>query len=187
MTKSGRVLGGRREWWHEAATRPAQLSSVLCRDHRARRLAVSRLQGQSTECRTAFGQLPVAVAHETVRHCCKKFGASFADGRCRCRPRPGDKWGIAAGRHPPHFSLCWLCGLSGVGRSVSGIARLERPGARRARGLRDRVSMSRTGIPTGRRFGLACLCAVPGEQYGDGPARVFAGLPCRCLCPQQHG
>jgi len=51
-----------------------------------------------------LAECPVAVAHETVRYCCKKFGASFADGPCRCRPRPGDKWGIAAGRHPPHFS-----------------------------------------------------------------------------------
>jgi putative transposase len=34
----------------------------------------------------------VVVSHETVRRWCKKFGASFADGLRRRRPRPGDKW-----------------------------------------------------------------------------------------------
>ena len=34
----------------------------------------------------------VVVSYETVRGCCKKLAASFADRLQRRRPRPGDKW-----------------------------------------------------------------------------------------------
>src|ERR1700745_2481854 len=34
----------------------------------------------------------VAVTHESVRHWCRKFGASFARRLRRRRPRPGDTW-----------------------------------------------------------------------------------------------
>ncbi|GAB3171031.1 IS6 family transposase [Streptomyces incanus] len=34
----------------------------------------------------------VLVSHRTVRRWCAKFGQTHADGLCRRRPRPGDKW-----------------------------------------------------------------------------------------------
>jgi putative transposase len=34
----------------------------------------------------------IAVSYETVRRWCRKFGATYADGVRRRRPRPGDKW-----------------------------------------------------------------------------------------------
>ena len=34
----------------------------------------------------------IAVSYETVRRWCRKFGAAYADGVRRRRPRPGDKW-----------------------------------------------------------------------------------------------
>jgi transposase-like protein len=34
----------------------------------------------------------IAVSYETVRRWCLKFGAAYADGVRRRRPRPGDKW-----------------------------------------------------------------------------------------------
>ena len=34
----------------------------------------------------------IAVSYETIRRWCRKFGATFADGVRRRRPRPGDKW-----------------------------------------------------------------------------------------------
>jgi putative transposase len=34
----------------------------------------------------------VVVSHETLRQWCQKFGQTYADGLCRRRPRPGDKW-----------------------------------------------------------------------------------------------
>ena len=34
----------------------------------------------------------VTLTYETVRHWCRKFGQTFANGLRRRRPRPGDKW-----------------------------------------------------------------------------------------------
>lgn len=34
----------------------------------------------------------VIVSYESIRRWCRKFGASFANGLRRRRPRPGDKW-----------------------------------------------------------------------------------------------
>jgi putative transposase len=34
----------------------------------------------------------IIVSHETVRQWCAKFGQIYANGLCRRRPRPGDKW-----------------------------------------------------------------------------------------------
>jgi putative transposase len=34
----------------------------------------------------------IVVSHETIRHWCRKFGATYADGVRRRRPRPGDTW-----------------------------------------------------------------------------------------------
>ncbi|MGW1658059.1 IS6 family transposase, partial [Streptomyces atratus] len=37
-------------------------------------------------------QRGISVSYETVRRWCLKFGQAYADGPCRRRPRPGDKW-----------------------------------------------------------------------------------------------
>ena len=37
-------------------------------------------------------QRGVIVSYETVGRWCAKFGQAYADGLCRRRPRPGDKW-----------------------------------------------------------------------------------------------
>lgn len=37
-------------------------------------------------------QRGVIVSYETVRRWCTKFGQAYANGLCRRRPRPGDKW-----------------------------------------------------------------------------------------------
>jgi putative transposase len=34
----------------------------------------------------------VLVTYETIGQWCRKFGQTFANGLCRRRPRPGDKW-----------------------------------------------------------------------------------------------
>src|SRR6476660_6377030 len=34
----------------------------------------------------------IALSYETIRHWCRKFGQTFADGVRRCRQRPGDMW-----------------------------------------------------------------------------------------------
>ncbi len=34
----------------------------------------------------------IAVSYETIRRWCRKFGATYADGVRRRRPRPGDTW-----------------------------------------------------------------------------------------------
>ena len=55
VTGSGRLAGDRRNWRHEAATRPTLSPSLSRRDHQPRCLAVSRVQPQLARCRTAFG------------------------------------------------------------------------------------------------------------------------------------
>jgi putative transposase len=37
-------------------------------------------------------QRGVIVSYETIRRWCAKFGQAYANGLCRRRPRPGDKW-----------------------------------------------------------------------------------------------
>jgi putative transposase len=37
-------------------------------------------------------QRGVIVSYETIRRWCVKFGQAYANGLCRRRPRPGDKW-----------------------------------------------------------------------------------------------
>jgi putative transposase len=36
----------------------------------------------------------IKVSYETIRRWCRKFGATYADGVRRRRPRPGDKWHV---------------------------------------------------------------------------------------------
>jgi putative transposase len=68
----------------------------------------------------------VVVSYETVRRWCKKFGASFADGLRRRRPRPGDKW------HVDEVFIRILCSTISGGPSIRMVlcsTFLFRPGA----------------------------------------------------------
>jgi putative transposase len=90
--KRGRISGGRRDWRHEAATRPhyRHRFSVEIISYAVWLYHVFSLSLRDVE--LLLAERGVIVSYETVRRWCKKFGASFADRLRRRRPRPGDKW-----------------------------------------------------------------------------------------------